>query len=476
MVKKTGLILGPILFLLLLNISGFGLSPQAWKVIAVASWMISWWITEAVPIPVTALLPLFLFPLTGVLSIRESASPYASPIIFLFMGGFMIGLGMRKRRLHERIALHLIKLTGTQANGIILGFMLATALMSMWISNTATAVMMLPVALSVIALLKEKNQHSFSEKDHNRFSLTLLLGIAYAANIGGISTIVGTPPNAVLVGYMEQLYNYEITFSRWLLIGIPISLSLLFIMYFLLTHILFPNKIGKMADSSKLIDNTLHQLGKPSRAEKMVMIIFALTALSWILRQPINYYLNTSLNDTIIAMIGGLSMFILPVSFRKTEFIMDWEDTKDLPWGILILFGGGLCLARGMEISGIIQIIGDTIASSSSIKLWVIVLLLTGTVLFMTEVMSNVALVTIFLPVVLGIADGLGIEPLYLAIPVTLASSCAFMMPISTPPNAIIFASRKIKMQEMMRAGVWLNIISILVLYFAYETIIQWVY
>ena len=254
MVKKTGLILGPILFIVFSNFSGSGLTPEAWKVISVAAWMVSWWVTEAVPIPVTALLPLFLFPVIGVFPIRDSASPYASPIIFLFMGGFMIGLGMKKRRLHERIALLLIRITGTRANGIILGFMLATAFLSMWISNTATTVMMLPVALSVISLLQEKNQQLLSNgKSHQRFALTLLLGIAYAANIGGTSTIVGTPPNAVLVGYMEQFYQYDLTFSRWLLIGVPIAAVLLFIMYFLLTRVLYPNSIGEMGDSSGLI-------------------------------------------------------------------------------------------------------------------------------------------------------------------------------------------------------------------------------
>ena len=481
MVKKAGLIVGPILFLIISQFSGSGLSPEAWKVLSVAAWMVAWWVTEAVPIPVTALLPLFLFPILGVFSIRDSASPYASPIIFLFMGGFMIGLGMKKRRLHERIALHLIKITGTKANGIILGFMLATAFLSMWISNTATAVMMLPVALSVIALLQEKNNGPETQ-DHSRFSLTLLLGIAYAANIGGTATIVGTPPNAVLVGYMEQFYDYDLTFSRWLAIGIPISMTLLFVTYFLLTRVLFANKLGNMADSSSVIDERIRLLGKPAKAEKMVMLLFLLTAVAWIIRQPINHYLEMyfglepRLNDTIIAMIGGISMFIVPVDWNKSEFILDWEDTRELPWGILILFGGGLCLARGMEISGIIQNIGDSISAFSDVNIWVIAILLTATVLFMTELMSNVALVTIFIPVVLGIADGLGVDPLYLAIPVTLASSCAFMMPISTPPNAIVFSSKKIKMQQMMKAGVWLNLISILILYIAYETIISWVY
>jgi solute carrier family 13 (sodium-dependent dicarboxylate transporter), member 2/3/5 len=477
MVKRFGLFLGPLLFILFSNLSGAGLNPEAWKVLSIAAWMITWWISEAVPIPVTALLPLFIFPIIGVLPIMESAAPYASPIIFLFMGGFMIGLAMKKRRLHERIALHLIQLTGTHANGIILGFMIATAFLSMWISNTAATVMMLPVAISVIALIRNnKNPVQFNEKDHHRFALTLLLGIAYSANIGGTATIVGTPPNAVLVGYLKQMYDYDLTFSRWLLLGIPVSATLLFITYLLLTRVLFPNRLGNMGNSAELIGNKLKALGKPSRAERMVMLLFLLTAFAWILRQPINYYLDTNLNDTMIAMIGGLSMFVFPVSIRKMEFIMDWEDTKDLPWGILILFGGGLCLAKGMEISGIIQVIGDNIASYGNIQIWIVVILLTGTVLFMTELMSNVALVTIFIPVVMGIADGLGMSPLYLAIPVTLASSCAFMMPISTPPNAIVFSSGKIKMRQMMKAGVWLNLISIIILWLAYETLVKLLY
>ena len=477
MSRKIGLFLGPLLFIVVYNLSGGGLSVDAWKVLSLASWMVTWWITEAVPIPVTALLPLIVFPLIGILPIRESTAPYASPIIFLFMGGFMIGLAMKKRRLHERIALYLIKITGTNANGIILGFMIATAFLSMWISNTATTVMMLPVALSVISLLQEKNLPDPNvEKQHQRFSLTLLLGIAYSANIGGTATIVGTPPNAVLVGYMEQFYDFDLTFSRWLLLGIPLAATLLTLMYFLLTRVLFPNRIGQMGNSAELIDARLKSLGNPSKAEKLVTLIFLLTAAAWILRQPINFYFNTSLNDTLIAMIGGLSMFIVPVSFKRKEFIMSWEDAAELPWGILILFGGGLCLARGMEISGIIEVIGSGIASYGEINTWIIVILLTGTVLFMTELMSNVALVTIFIPVVFGIAEGMGINPLYLAIPVTLASSCAFMMPISTPPNAIVFSSKKIRMSQMMKAGVWLNLISILILWLAYETIIKLIY
>jgi len=440
--------------------------------------MIIWWVTEAIPIYVTALLPMVCLPLLGIFSIAESTVSYANPIIFLFMGGFIIAIGLEKHNLHSRIALNLIKLTGTNVNGIILGFMLATAFLSMWISNTATTVMMLPIAMSVINLLqKPVADHSISEQSFRKFSLGLMLSIAYAANIGGTATIIGTPPNVVLAGYIRQFYQIDLDFSKWLMIGFPVSFTLLFITYFLITRVLFPSRIGTIPGSSQLVEDQLKALGKFTKEEKLVAIVFTLTAASWILRKPINQLIGQNLlNDTIIAMTGGILMFLMPVKFKKAEFLLNWEDMKRLPWGILILFGGGLTLAKGLQETGIIQLIGSNIAGMPDISLWVMLLLLTSVMLFMTELMSNVALTTIFIPVVIGIANGLGINGLIFAIPVTLAASCAFMMPISTPPNAIVFSSGQIRIKDMMRAGFILNLISILVLMLAAYTVIQWVY
>ena len=475
--KTIGLLAGPLLFWLVTAfLSVEGLDANAVRVIAVAAWLVTWWMTEAVPLPVTALLPLLLFPLLGIFTIGEATAPYASPIVFLFMGGFLIALAMEKRNLHRRIALNLIRRTGTDANGIILGFMLATAFLSMWISNTATTVMMLPIAISVIDLLKESLPPE-KEVAYRRFALGLMLCIAYAANIGGTTTIIGTPPNVVLVGYMQQFYGQQITFGRWLLIGIPVCAILLSSTYWLVTRVLFPHRLGTLAGSGALIADKLRALGAMSRAERGVTLVFALTAFGWVFQTSINNWLGHDyLDNTLIAMGGGILMFIVPVSVRRGEYLLDWESTTRLPWGILLLFGGGLCLAKGMETTGLVQWVGDRIAQQSGISLVWLVLLLTAFMLFMTEIMSNVALVVIFVPVVFGIADGLGIEPLYLAVPVTLASSCAFMMPVSTPPNAVVFSSGYIRIGQMARAGLLLNIVSVLVLVVLTLTLVRWVY
>ncbi len=475
--KAIGLIAGPLVFTIFLNAAvPAGLNPEAWKVIALAAWMVAWWITEAMPLPVTALLPMIALPMLGIFSQEEASSPYASPIVFLFMGGFLIALAMEKRNLHSRIALNLIRMIGTNPNAIILGFMIATAFLSMWISNTATAVMMLPIAMSVVKLLGERISAENPAGIKN-FSLVLLLSIAYSANIGGTATIIGTPPNVVMVGYLDQFYNYDLAFGKYMLVGIPAAVIMLAITYVLLTKILYPNKIKGQKDTGELVVNKLLALGKISRAEGLVATVFILTALTWMFRSPINNILRTNLlNDTLIGMAGGILMFIVPVNLKKGEFIMDWSTTKELPWGILLLFGGGLTLAKAMEVTGIIQSVGEAVSGNSQWELWLLLLVLTSIMLFMTELMSNVALCVIFLPVVLGIADGLNIPPLMLAIPVTLASSYAFMMPVSTPPNAIVYSSGYISMKQMVKAGLILNLISILLLMILSQTLIPWVY
>ncbi len=457
--KIIGFTFGPFIFTVLLFLFG---ESDIGRVLALAAWMITWWITEAAPIPVTALLPLVLLPYLGIFTVAESTAPYASPIIFLFMGGFMIALGLEKHNLHQRIALNLIKITGTSGNGIILGFMIATALLSMWISNTATTVMMLPIATSVVQLLLKDNEMNKSDK---RFALGLMLSIAYAANIGGTMTIIGTPPNVVMTGYLSELVEFEMNFSQWLPIGLPAGLSILVCTYFLITRVLFSNGIRKIEGSHALIQDKLQSLGKFSKEEKLVTFVFTLTALCWVFKPNINVLIGYPfLSDATTAMAGGILKFIMPINFKKSKFLVRWEDTQRLPWGILILFGGGMTLAKGMEKSGIIQVIGEYVAQNSELGILSLIAIVTTIVLFMTELMSNVALVTIFIPVIIGVAGGLGINPLYLVIPATIASSCAFMMPISTPPNAIVFASGHIKIRDMMRAGVLLNIVSILIL------------
>ena len=477
--KKIGLFAGPLIFFILLAIPHpSSMTPEAWKVIACAAFMLSWWVTEAVPLAVASLLPIVLLPVLGVMDIKTASAPYASPIVFLFMGGFMIALAMEKWNLHRRIALTIVNMTGTNANGIILGFMLATLALSMWISNTATTVMMLPIAVSVIQLLtQDKTPEQYPEKGIRNFALVMMLGIAYAANVGGTATIIGTPPNVVLTGILKETYDIELSFSRWLIIGIPFSLIMLFVTYFFLTRVLYPNRLGNFEGAAYLIKEELIKLGKLSTGEKRILTIFLLTACAWIFRRPINNFIpGFEISDTGIAMLATVALFVTPVNFKKEIFTLSWEDTSRLPWGILLLFGGGLSIAAALAQTGIIDLIGNQFASQESSILLFIILGLTAVSLFLTEIMSNVALVTIFLPVVGGIAVGLGIEPIHAMIPVTLAASCAFMLPMSTPPNAIVFASGHVKVSEMVRAGFILNIISILLISLLVSQVIKYIF
>lgn len=473
MSRYISLFLGPVLFVLILLFHpDVYLEAEGWRVLALAAWMISWWITEAVPIPITAILPMIVFPLLGVFDIKSATAPYASSIIFLFMGGFMLALAMERHNLHKRVALSIIKITGVSGNGIILGFMLATASLSMWISNTATAVMMLPIALSVVGLLEK----SYKPEQLHQFKLGLLLSIAYSANIGGIGTIIGTPPNVVLVGYIESFYDTSINFLDWMLVGIPVVIVLITITYFLIVKVLFPIKVVEVQGANLLLQNEIKNLGKWTKEQKFVAVVFGLTAIGWIFKQQINQLIGEPLlNDTVTAMMGGVAMFCIPID-KKGKLLMEWEIMKKLPWGILILFGGGICLAKGMEKSGVVNLLAETVSNDNQMAVWVVIAILTSIMLFMTEVMSNVALTTIFIPVVIGIASGLGINPYYLVVPVTMAASCAFMMPISTPPNAVVFSSGFIRIRDMMRAGVILNLISIVVLVIAALTLVKWIW
>jgi solute carrier family 13 (sodium-dependent dicarboxylate transporter), member 2/3/5 len=466
--KQSGFFLGPFLFIcILLFFPPDLISAQAPKVIALAAWMITWWVSEAVPIPVTAFLPLIGFPMLGVMKISESTSPYANPIIFLFLGGFMIALALEKHRLHERIALSLIRLTGTSGNGIILGFMMATALISMWISNTATAMMMLPIASSVVSLIIKDTQnfYSLTNKGERNFAISLMLSIGYAASLGGMATIIGTPPNVVFVGLLHDFFGIKISFSQWLLIGFPVAALLVFFNYILVTTILFPNRLKNIEGSEALIHDKLRLLGPIRKEEKLVLAIFSVTAFLWMFQQLINKALPSELlNDTTIAMAGGLMMFLMPVNFKAGKFILHWHDTEKMAWGILFLFGGGLCLATGLEKAGVIQAIGEWIAGQSSFSIWLVLALIVISVT-LSEVMSNVALVNVFVPVVFGIATVMEVSPIVLALPVTLGASIALMSPIATPPNAIVFSSGFIRIQDMVKAGALLNIISIIIIW-----------
>lgn len=458
--KKIGFLAGPLLCILVLVLPFDIINPAIDRVIAIAAWMIVWWITEAVSISVTALIPLALFPLLGIGDIKSVASNYANPIVYLFFGGFVIALALEKVQLHKRIALSILKITGTKANGIVLGFMIATALMSMWISNTASTVVMLPIAVSVIQLLMDDTD-GFTKNDKN-FALSIMLGIAFAANIGGMSTLIGTPPNSVMLAFLNESYNIDIGFFQWMKMGVPFAILMLAITYFCITRIFFPNRLGRIGESGNIIQSELKKLGPMSRGEKIVLVIFLCTAIAWMLRSYLNTLLpNITLTDTTISVIAALAMFVIPLDLKKGEFPLDWKDTSRLPWGILILFGGGLALASGLKDAGFIAMIGDYISSQTDWSIWVVTAVLIFLMLFMTELMSNVALVTILIPLVVGIAIGMDVPILQMVIPVTLASSCAFMLPMATPPNAIVFASGHVRVGEMARIGIVLNLISV---------------
>ncbi|UTW64181.1 SLC13/DASS family transporter [bacterium SCSIO 12741] len=460
--KRIAFFIGP-LGMVLITLFTLPDYPDRAAILGVCFWMIIWWMAEVVPIFITALLPMILFPFLELFPIKEALIPYAHPIIFLFLGGFIIALAMEKRQLHYRIAIHLIHFTGTDPKGIILGFMLATALLSMWISNTATAVMMLPIALSVDQLLREQPHKEGGNREFNRFRLALMLGIAYSANIGGMITLVGTPPNMVFAGIAEDYFHQEIGFGQWLLVGIPAGGVLLALAYVLLTRVLIPIRLQEIPGSRELFQQRLKDLGPMRRAEKYVLIIFSLTAICWVFKGQLNLLLGGNvLSNTTIAMAGGVLMFITPVNWKVGEYVLDWKSTEKLPWGILLLFGGGLSLAQAFDKSGLVLELGEWIASHvAADPFWMCLALVTIT-LFMTELMSNVALVTVLIPVIIGVSESMGLHPYQLTVPVTLAASCAFMMPISTPPNAVVYSSGFIRMPQMAKVGFALNLIGIL--------------
>ena len=464
--RQIILFLGPVLCIALASLPVDLISPEADVVLGVALWMILWWITEVVSISVTALIPLTFFPLLGIMPIKEVAPFYGHPIVFLFFGGFILALALEKVNLHKRIALNTIKLTGTAPHRVVLGFLLSTAFLSMWISNTATTVVMLPIAYSVIDIMSS-DADGYTRQDR-RFALSLLLGIAYAANVGGIATIIGTPPNIVLAGFVESEYGHSLSFLGWMKIGLPFTLVMLSCIYILLTKVLFRTEIESFSGPKDLIRRELAAMGSLSARELQVLLIFGLAIFCWIFKNTINErFSGLNLSDTTISMVAAFSCFVI---VHKGEFIFKWEDTKNLPWGIIILFGGGLALANGLSQAGLIDGIGSYVSSFSAYSILFIAALLIAVMLSMTELMSNVALVAICAPMVAGVASGLDQNLLHLLIPVTMAASCAFMLPMATPPNAIVFASGHITVKDMARTGIFLNLISIalLVLFFKF--------
>jgi solute carrier family 13 (sodium-dependent dicarboxylate transporter), member 2/3/5 len=384
------------------------------------------------------------------------------------MGGFMLGLAIEKWNLHRRIALNIVRLTGTSGDRIVLGFILATGMLSMWLSNTATTMMMFPIALSVIHVMKENNKGNGNMAN---FSLSIMLAIAYASNIGGIATIIGTPPNVAYVGYIREKYGYEVNFVNWMMICTPLAIILLFSLYWVMVKWLFPSRIRSDESTRLLIHNEIAQLGPISKPEKRVLTIFIGTALLWITRGIINDMQDlVELDDTIIAVMCAVALFICPSGSASqqakdadNDALLEWSDTSKMAWGILLLFGGGICLAGALEKAGLIQQLGHWLAQYGASE-FLLVFIVVVVSLFISEVMSNVAQVIVFAPVVSSLADALGMNPLLLGIPMTLAASCASMLPMGTPPNAIVFSSGHIKLKQMLKAGFVMNIVAVILI------------
>lgn len=470
--KRLGFAAGIIVFLIMyFSQAPEGLSDEGWHTAAVGLLMAIWWITEALPIPVTALMPIVLLPVLNITTIGEATSPYANPLIFLFMGGFVIALAMEKWDLHKRIALNIVNFVGVKPSSIIMGFIIASAFLSMWVSNTATALMMLPIALSVLKLVEDQKETS----DKLNFEIVLVLCIAYGCNIGGMGTIIGTPPNALLAGFMSENYGFEIGFAQWMTVGIPIMFVSLPLMYFLLVKVIYPIKLKELPGGKHLIESKLSGLGMVSSAEKKVAAVFILTAICWMCRPLIDNYLP-GLSDAGIAIAAAVSLFIIPVDFGKGQFVLSWPDAEELPWGVLILFGGGLSLASAISNTGLAEWIGQGVSVVGSWPIFLLVGLVVFLIVFLTEITSNTATTAAFLPILASVAIGLGENPLILAIPAALGASCAFMLPVATPPNAIVYGSGKITIPEMSKAGLWLNFVFIVLLTVATFALINFVF
>lgn len=446
------------------------LGMQGWRTAAFALWMAIWWACEAVPVPVTALLPIALFPLFGVAGIAEVTAPYAGNMIFLFLGGFLVALAMQRSNLHRRIALAVIVATGRSGAGLIGGFMVAGALISMWVTNTATAMMLLPIAASIVSVVQQNQPDTIEVRE--RFPRALLLGVAYSATIGGLGTLIGTPPNALLAAFMEESYGVHIGFAQWMLLGVPLVVVLLPVCWWLLARRLYRVDFVIGEETRAHLRRLRASAGSMTSAERRVALLGSLLALAWIAR-PLLARLTgiEGLSDTGIAIAAGMLLFVIPSGACPSSTLLRWEDAAALPWGILLLFGGGLSLAASVSSSGLAHWLGTRLLSFGITRMMLLVVLVTILVIFLTELTSNLATAATFLPVVAAVASEAGFAPIALTVPVALAASCAFMLPVATPPNAVVFGSGLIEIGDMVRAGFWMNLIGIAILTLAAVTL-----
>ena len=450
------LLCGPLLLLLtiILPPPAAQMTQAAWMVTGLMAWMVLWWITEIVPIPVTSLLPMIFIPLLGIDKLDAATSPYAHPLIFLFFGGFFLSIAMEKTNLHKRIALKALSLVGTSPGLQIAALMGVTAFLSMWMSNTATAVMMLPIGLSIIAMANASTQDQFGK--------AVLLAIAYSASIGGIATLIGTPPNALLAAYLSKSYGIQISFAHWMILGVPLALTMLIVCWIWLTkfHFRMPKTESAPNDSSL----QLKALGQMSRSQKLVLLVFALAAFSWISQQWLVKWTGLPISDTVIALCAAALLFLLPGEKGSGTALLEWKDSQNVPWGVLLLFGGGLSMADQIQKTGVAELLAQQLQLLDGVPPILLLVAVTSLIIFLTEVTSNTATAAAFLPLLGPVAVSMELSPLYLVVPAALAASFAFMLPVATPPNAIVFASGKLQIKDMVRAGLVLNLVGIVVI------------
>ena len=461
MSRKIGLALGLLaLIYTMASAPPANMSEQAWATAGIGMLMVVWWATQVLPVPVTSLLPLVLFPLIGISSVREAAAPYANPVIFLLLGGFIIATALQRWQLHRRLALLILRLAGSHPHSIVGGFMSASAFLSMWISNTATTIMMLPIAISLAQVMLEGQSKEIADK----FTICLLLGIAYAASIGGLGTLIGTPPNAMMAAFMTEIYGINIGFAKWMTFGIPIICLLLPLAWLLLTRLIFTFDLPHNKSTIKTVDIELESMGPISTPEKRTAIVFFLIALAWVIRPVLQKIPGLAeLSDTTIAIAGAISLFLIPSGdkLKKNTQLLDWETAISIPWGVLLLFGGGLSLAAMISSSGLAIWLGSVLSVLTNFHIFILILSIVTLVVFLTELTSNTATTATLLPVLGGIATAAYIEPMLLIAPMALAASCAFMLPVATAPNAIVFGSGKVTIPQMVKAGFCLNLLVI---------------
>ncbi|MCE7792326.1 SLC13 family permease [Salipaludibacillus sp. CUR1] len=462
----VGLFLGPLLFFIILFFfQPEGLPLEARGVLAATTWIATWWITEAIPIPVTSLLPIILFPLVTNLGVGEVTPNYGDNIVFLFLGGFIIALALERWNLHKRIALTIINAVGTSTKRLMLGFMLATAFLSMWISNTATAMMMVPIGTAIIyqfSHLIDDRKVKNAKQQEDQFAKGLMIAIAFSASIGGLGTIIGTPPNTILAGQLREIFDVDLSFANWMLFGVPLAAVLLIIAWLYLITFAFPMKMKEIPGGREVVQNERKALGPMSPDEKVVLTVFTLTALAWISRSfVLQEYVHPNIDDTLIAITGALVLFLIPSFKYQGVKLMNWHTAKDVPWGILILFGGGLAIAGAFGDSGLDVWIGEQLTVLVGVQFIVIVIAVSIFVVFLTEITSNTASATMLMPIMASLAYAIDVHPFAMMVPAAVAASCAFMLPVATPPNAVVFGSGYLKMGDMIKAGFWMNIIAV---------------